>query len=160
MLSIPVSYRQWLLIVFGFLISVLLVYLLATVAQSLFVLAALERMGVEVPSTIRWNLVLHDIYGLAFAGRVSFAQAVLIGFAIAMPSAALLRNYLGITRFFVYPLAGAVALATILYIVKINFSDLTLFAGTRGTFGYLSQLAVGALGGGVFAVVLKKTIGN
>lgn len=160
MLSTNISYRQWLLLAFGYLISALLVYLLATAAQSLFVLASLDSMGVEITSTIRLNVVLNDIYGLAFAGRMSFAQAVFIGFAVAMSSAALVHKYLGITRFLVYPLAGAVAIATLLYIVKMNFYDLTLFAGTRSTFGYLSQLAAGALGGGVFAVITKKTMGK
>lgn len=155
-----ISLRQWLCIALGVLISALLTYLMAAIAQSLFVLSALDQMNAEISWPTRLTMILDDIYGLAFAGRVSFAQVILIGFAVAMPSAALVHRYLKIASIIVYPLAGAVALATILYIVKINFNDLTLFAGTRGHLGYLSQLIAGAIGGGVFLSMLTKVMGR
>jgi hypothetical protein len=55
-----------------------------------------------------------------------------------------------------YSLAGATAIAVILYALQIRFLGLALITGSRGTAGVACQLLAGAIGGAVFAALSKR----
>ena len=145
-LRITSSQVGWALL--GYLCSVLLVHVVGNIVQSLFVLAALEHAGAEIPLNLRLQTLWHDINN-----QMIYARGVLLGFAVALPVAILVSWYLRWSKWWVCPLAGAVAIATMLAIVNANYFGMSFFAGIRGTFAYLSQLMVGALGGAVFAAI-------
>ena len=140
----------------AFILSVLLAYTLASVSQSLFVLASLNNMGVHIEWSTGLQTIARDFIGLTFKGNISLGSLLTLGFIVAMPAAALTERLLPLPHWLIYPVAGAVAFALILHIVKNQFFQLTFFAGTRGTYGYCAQLLAGALGGGVFGICMAK----
>ena len=140
----------------SYLAAVLLTYVLASIFQSLCVLAVMVNAGADI-SVGKWLYTIgHDLYGFTFSGVISFGPAVMAGFIIAMPTAAIIHKFLGLPRWILYPLAGATAMATILYIVKLNFYGATILPGTRGFIGFGLQLLAGAFGGAVFATLSKQ----
>ncbi len=140
----------------SYLAAVLVTYVTASIFQSLCVLATMEKAGADIAVGQWLNTISHDLYGFTFSGYFSLGPAVMIGFIIAMPSAAIIHKFLGLPRWILYPLAGATAMATILYIVKLNFYGATILPGTRGLFGFGLQLLAGAFGGAVFATLSKQ----
>ena len=153
----PDWWAKFLVLAFGFLLSVIVAYSFSCMAQSLFVLSALEEIGADFSLTVRWKTIMHDLYGLTFSGKnISYGLVLLVGFLVALPTARLLSKGSGLSIYLLYPLAGAVTLATILYSINTAFFDLTFFAGTRGTLAYLVQLLSGSIGGGFFAFLSKR----
>ena len=141
----------------SYLAAVTVAYLLASLFQTLAVLQALTAAGGDYGASDWLRALLHDLYGLAFGGKyVSYAQTIAIGLAIALPSAAVCLRWLPLPSALVYALAGATAMLTILLVVKYNFYDLTLFAGSRGVLGMGLQMLAGALGGWVFARFIQR----
>lgn len=141
----------------AYLVAILMTYITASLFQSLSVLAGLQKAGAEISANWWIHTLWYDLKNLAFGGKyVSYGVTVIIGFAIAMSTATLVRKLSGLSGILVYPLAGATAMATQLYIINTNFFDLTLFSGTRGLTGFILQLLAGALGGAVFAWVSKQ----
>jgi len=140
----------------GYLVAVLATYVAASIFQSLCVLFVLEHAGANIPVADWLRTLGHDLYGFTFLGYAPLGPAILGGFIIAMPTAALIHKFLRLPRGILYPLAGATAIATILYIVKLNFYGATIFPGTRGWYGYGLQLLAGAFGGAVFARLSKQ----
>ena len=141
----------WVLV--AFFMGSLTTYFLASIFQSIFVLSALEGAGAKIPVDLWLHTLCHDLYGHTFSGYVPFGLAIIIAFLVAMPTAALVHKFLKIPKGMVYPLAGAVAMATMLYIAKSQFLDVLLWAGTRSAAGFSSQLLAGAVGGIVFAIL-------
>jgi len=140
----------------SYLAAVIVAYVAASIFQSLSVLTTLASAGAEL-SVMDWLRTLaHDLYGFTFSGLVPQLPTTMGGFIIAMPTAALIHRFLKLPRWFLYPLAGATAMATILYIIKLNFYGSPLFPGTRGWSGYGLYLLAGALGGTVFASLSKR----
>ena len=143
-------------VIIAFLLSALVTYTLASVFQSLFVLQALEAAGAQFSLSVWFYVLVHDLYGLAFGGKyVSYGQIILIGLFIALVVAALCLRWIPLPRVLIYSMAGATAMATILYLVELNFYGLTLFAGVRGKLGVSAQLVAGALGGLTFSTVIS-----
>jgi len=140
----------------SFLAAVLVAYIAASIFQSLCVLTALAKAGAELAVADWLRTVAHDLYGFTFSGLVPQLPTILGGFIIAMPTAALIHKFLKLPRWILYPLAGATAMATILYIIKLNFYGSPLFPGTRGWSGYGLFLFAGAFGGMVFAALSKR----
>ena len=140
----------------SYLAAVVVTYVAASIFQSLCVLVTLEQAGAEIAMGKWLHTLWHDLYGFTFSGYVSLGPAVMVGFIIAMPTAALMHKFLSLPRGILYPLAGAAAMATILYIIKLNFHGVTLLPGTRGWSGFGLWLLAGAFGGAVFARLSKR----
>jgi len=143
-------------VVIAYVAAVVVTYVLASIFQSLAVLVAMNQAGAGFTAGVWLKTILHDLYGFTFLGYASYGLGVLIGFAIAMPTAALIHKFSGLPRGFLYPLAGATAIATEMYIIKASFYDTTIFPGTRGMSGFVLQLLAGALGGLIFAKLSKQ----
>jgi hypothetical protein len=142
--------------IISYLAAVIVAYVAASIFQSLCVLVTMEQAGAEIPAGDWLRTLWHDLYGFTFIGYAPLGPAILGGFIIAMPTAAMIHKFLGLPRGILYPLAGATAMATILYIVKLNFYGVTIFPGTRGLSGFGLQLLAGAFGGAVFAGLSKS----
>lgn len=145
---------RWAII--SYLAAVIATYVAASIFQSLCVLVALQQAGAKMSIQDWLHTLWHDLYGFTFLGYAPYGPAIMAGFIIAMPTAAIMHRFFRVPRGILYPLAGAVAIATILYIVKLNFYGVTIFPGTRGWYGFGLQLLAGAFGGSVFAGLAKQ----
>ena len=147
------TYISWL--VASFVVTVVVTYVVACLFQSWFAIQALKAVGAEFTFNAWLRTIGHDLYGLAFNGKyISYSQMIAIGFLIALPTAALCNKLLPLPPALIYSVAGATAMATILYNVQEFFFDLVLFSGTRGLAGWSAQLVAGALGGLVFSYLI------
>ena len=152
--------RQRLRLLVGFLASVFTVYTASSITQSLFVIETLESAGATVPLKMWPSILWHDWVAMTLHSSVRefdvyYAPIIFLGFLVALPSAALTKKFSGWSAWLLYPLAGAVAMATILYLVNLTFYNLPFYSGTRGTAGCITQLLVGALGGAVFVLFTR-----
>jgi hypothetical protein len=144
-------------LVLAFLAGVAVTHVLASVSQSLLVMAVLERAGAEFSLSTRLHVIGHDIVGLIVGGEFSFAGAIMISFLFALPVAEAARRFTRVPLLVAYPIAGAAALAAVLGIVQANFFyNMTLMEGTRGVLGHASQLMSGAAGAAAFALLLRR----
>jgi len=158
MMKIEVTSIQILRLVLGFMISVTVAYITASITQSLFVLDGLKGVGADISTSVYLQTIWHDIYGLSWGGYTSYGRNILLAFAVAMPVASLVCHFMKMPKSLIFPLAGSVAMATLLFVVKVNyFYNMDFYAGTRSYFGYLSQLFAGALGGLTFTLITRKS---
>ncbi len=126
--------------------AVLVTAVAASIVQSWQVQGRLTQLGVDIPPRLAAQTALDDFTGMAVPLLLVFGAALLIGFVVAgwvkqrVPALAALA----------WPLAGAGAVATALFLMHLQF-EMTPLAGARGTGGFLLFCAAGALGGLVFA---------
>lgn len=145
----------------AYLAAVIVVYLSACLSQTALVLKSLTAAGASFAASDWLRAFAYDLYGLSFGGKyVSYSMLILIGLALALPSAALCIRWLPLPKALVYALAGATAMLTIVLLVRYNFYQLTLFAGTRGLAGMASQCVSGAFGGWLFSVLVQRRQGK
>lgn len=138
------------------LVSISLTYLIASLCLSAFVLIALVQAGADIPIDMWLHTFWNDLYGHTFSGYVPYSMSIATAFLIAMPSAAIVHKVVGLPRPLLYPLAGAVAMATMLYIARVNFFDMSLWAGSRSAAGFGVQMFTGAMGGMIFMLLLNR----
>ena len=136
-------------IVLAFILAVIVPTVLGAIAHTQFVLARLAGLGVDIPFGDRIATTLHDIVGMA----PLFGAIVGAGFIVAFSAGALVFRLAGVQRTLIYAVAGAVSLAVTLLVMNALF-EITAIAGARSTFGFLAQVAAGAVGGLTFAKAL------
>ena len=120
----------------------------ASAASTHFVVAGLEAIGAEIGVSERIDMVLNDLKGLG----PTYGVVIAVGFAIALPVGWLIGQILKPIRFLRFPLAGAAAIGAALY-AMLQLYDVIPIIGAQSTEGFAAQLAAGALGGLVFAVL-------
>ncbi|MDN7132854.1 PQQ-dependent sugar dehydrogenase [Halomonas sp. MC140] len=144
----------WLSTSINFLIALLVGVLLGSIAQTQLNLAALQNMGVEIPTLLRLEITLSDLITFAPIYALLFS----VGFLLAQVAAVWLSRWLG-GRFLMLLSAGAAAVALF---VTLNLVDTfapmpTFIAATRSTFGLGIMLITAALAGGLFAVLKGRS---
>jgi hypothetical protein len=139
-------------ILFAFIAAVVVTTVLATAASTQFVLAGLVHLGANIALGTRLETTLHDIAGMG----PLYGALILIAFATAMAVAGLVVRYaLPAWRAIGYPLAGAVAMLTTLYLLESVLGMMPI-AGARTTAGFVVQVLIGAVGGWLFLVLLPR----
>ncbi len=138
-------------VLLAFLASVIVTFVFASVFHTQNVLASLQELGVEISPSTRLSTTFRDMVGLASLYALMISIALLIGFIIAFVLKRLLTPLAPIA----YPLAGAVAIGTMLWLMNIQFNA-TPIAGARGFIGFSLQMLAGALGGLVFALLPRQ----
>ena len=144
----------------AFVAGLLLTYFVASLSQSLFIMAALERAGAAFDFVTRVKVVGHDLVGLTFYADmpISYGAQLFIGLMIALVAADSLGRWLPGARTVLCAIAGAAAVATVLWIIQVTFFyHMSLLEGTRGAFGYSAQLVAGALGGLCYARLSSRS---
>lgn len=117
------------------------------------VMAGLAELGIEMPLATRLSTYAQDVVGLAG----TFVPVLALGFAIAFAVAwAVVRWLLPGWRTLSYPLAGAVCLGVVVFLLGQIFLT-HLIPVTRSLPGTVAVLACGALGGWVFVALLPAT---
>jgi len=134
----------------SFLVSWLLTFTLASLFHSQYVVNQLVNVGVVVGFNDRVNLTLEDWLGLLPTYGAIIAVALALAFFVTWFIAKKLKNQ-GIQLFVT---AGIVAFATALIAIE-SIMNITIIAGARG-WGFYAQLCAGAVGGYVFAKLIKE----
>ena len=137
-----------------FVIAALIAFVFASIFHTQFVLHELIKVGAEISFTTRIDTTFGDLLGLAPGYGPIVALALLLGFLIML----LVRRFFPALGFWIYPIAGFVAIATA-HLAMHPIFNVTLIAGARGTLGLLFQCLAGALGGYVF-MKFRSTEGN
>lgn len=129
-----------------FLIATIFAFVLASLFHSQFVMAELTSVGVTISFVDRLSMSLDDLIGLYPVYGMVIGLSLLVAFCI---SALLLKRF-KFSSTVVYFAGGGIGVATAL-IAMHPILDITFIAGSRSTFGFLSQSLAGAMGGWVFS---------
>lgn len=132
--------------------AIIVTYGLSSIFQTQMVLAGLQSVGAEIPLDMRLRTTGQDLAGLFGPLTIVIAIALTIGFTVAFGVKRILTPLAPIA----YPLAGALALATALTLMKMQFG-ITPLTGTKGVIGFGLQLIAGAMGGLMFARIRPHT---
>ena len=136
----------------AFLAATVLMAVAGTIAQTQFVLGALEAAGATVSFADRLAMTAADLIGFA----PLYAVIVALGFLLAFALAALLLRRASLPRIPVFALAGAACIALMLVLMREVFFGIPLIAGARTAAGVLAQIACGATAGLVFAILSRR----
>lgn len=137
-------------LVLAFVAAVIATTILGAAFHTQFVIGRLTDMGIAVSFADRMSTTLHDIAGMA----PLFGMVIAIGFLVAFLAGALVYRFAGVQRDLIYVVAGAVAIAVALSAMAMVY-NITPIAGARSWAGFVAQMAAGALGGYVFALVSR-----
>ncbi len=131
----------------GFIAAILTAYLIGTILNAQFVIAA---HNVPVSLADRWNMTAFDV-----SNMLLYLMVIGIGFLIAFLIAAVLKRFLPMLAAIAYPLAGAVAIGAALGLMYIQFQTVPI-SGARSGFGFFAQMLAGAVGGWVFGQIIAR----
>jgi hypothetical protein len=157
-----ISSRRLPRILFAYLLAGLTGYVVAIVFATSANLLNLRAVGAEIGVGDALRTYLFDLWGMTPRFEITrYGTVMLIGFAIAFPVAALLRQLalragpaMARAAPYLYPLAGATAIGTGLKIMYLQY-EVTAVAGARGA-GFWAPCLAGALAGLVFQRLLAR----
>jgi len=136
----------------GFLLSIIIAALTASLLSTQFVVAGLEQAGAQIDWGTRIDMTLYD---LGHMGSL-YGGIIFLGFGIAFPAAALVHHFAKTKRTFIYVVAGMTSFLVILYLLQTVFFGVQIVAGARTTLGIAVQALTGGLGGYVFAKLTRQ----
>lgn len=139
----------------GYLAAVLVAVVAASIVHTLFVAQGLRDVGIDIPPPVALRTAGGDLVGLAPTLGPVVAIALLLGFLIA----AVARRFVKLARPLAFALAGAAAMATALWLMKLAYNGITPLASARTGAGFLALCAAGALGGLIFTGVSRDRRG-
>ena len=134
-------------VLLAFVISAIVLTLLAVIAQSIFVIRGLVEVGAPFELMPSLSMIAADIVGL---GPV-YGVIIAIGLAVAFLVAWLVSLMFRALRVPIYAVAGAVCVMVVLLLMQEVFFGVQLIAGARSTAGFVAQMLAGLLAGYVFA---------
>lgn len=135
----------------AFVASVLVVYLLAAFISTQMTLNIVVALGLPVTVADRAAAAMHDLAGMA----PTYVPLVAISLLVAFPVAALVARFVPAPRTLGYALAGAVALL-VAHLTMYAVLGMHPLPVTRSVIGLFGQVAAGAVGGLVFALLTRK----
>jgi hypothetical protein len=137
-------------LLFAWLLASLVAALIGCISLSTLNLRMLTQLGAPLDGVQIAKVVLADLTGL---GGVYFAL-VAAALLIALPVASWLTRRLPRIRWLLYLLAGASAIACMLWLMR-TLLGVTVFYGARFTGGFALLVMGGALGAWLFAAMRK-----
>ncbi len=143
---------RWPRRLFGFLLAVLIAAAWASIVQTQFNLAALEQLGITVPSALRWQTTGQDLLGFA----PLFAIIAIPALAIAFPLAALLARGAPAARYGWFALGGWIGLIVAIRSVDALVPPTVLIAATRSAIGLAAVAFGGVLAGLAYVRVVRR----
>lgn len=138
-------------LVMHFFIAVFCTFSLASLFHTQFVLYELVSLGVAIDFGTRISSSIDDFTGLIPLYGSIVTIALLLGFAATK----LIHKYSDKPVFWLYPVAGFVALIAVLMAMQ-PIMDITFLAGARSLFGKICQGLAGLFGGFVFMQLRQK----
>ena len=137
----------WLRVVIAFIAAAVGAAVLATIAQTQFVVRGLNAVGAGIGPGDRMAMTLADLAGLAPLYGGFIAVALLIAFL----AAALTTRIAPLPRPLVLAVAGGAAMTVMLLLMQEVFFGVQLIAGARFAPGFAAQVVCGVFAGLVFA---------
>lgn len=131
-------------------IAILATFVLASLSHSQFVLHELAGLGVTIDFATRVSSSLDDLSGLL----PGYGGILTVGFVIAFSVMGLIRKFRPTTSYWVYPLAGFLAVM-VAHLAMHPIFNVTLIAGARSPLGLAFQCLAGLVGGYVFMRLRK-----
>jgi len=139
------SIVRWLM---AFLLAVVVTAVLGSIIQSQFNLASITALGVSVPVSTRFEVILFDLLSFAPTYGIIAAFALLIALLVAAWPASVFPAL----KQFWYGLAGFLAIYTALVIMNAML-PVTVIGAARSTAGMMSLSMAGALGGWLYGLL-------
>lgn len=139
--------QRFLRVAIGWIFAVVTTMIFAVICQTQNLIARLGGIGGDVGMGERLSMTVFDITHLGTLYIVFIGIALLVAFLAGAGVFRLAR----FGRPVVYIVAGAVAMAVMLVLMKNAFFGVQLIAGARDTVGFISQIIAGGFGGWVFA---------
>ena len=121
----------------------------SSIFSTQFVIAGLQNIGVDIELYTRLSMTIDDLAILQILLLV-IAVCFLIGFLIA----SYCKNKVGGNRTAWYVASGGISLLITILIIETIFEWVPI-AGARTTFGLLTQVFAGGIGGFVFSYFTK-----
>lgn len=140
-----------LLRIYGFLAALAATYVVAVVGYSQINLLNLVDMGVGVDFSMRMQTLQHDLVGMLDL----FLPILCVALLVAFPVAGLIIRRVPHLRTIGYVLAGTMGIYAVIVCLGLMMGTNPI-AVTRTAAGLFSQVAAGAVGGLVFALVSAK----
>jgi len=134
-----------------FVLSVVITFLLASIAGTQIILAEIMGFGLEVSHSDRVSATIHDILGLSTTLSILIGASFLVAFMVA----AVGNRFLGGKRIYWYLVAGFTSLPATLILIKVLMGA-TLFAAARSGFGMFIIALCGLVGAWIFARFTEK----
>jgi len=139
------SIVRWLM---AFLLAVVVTAVLGSIIQSQFNLASITALGLSVPVSTRFEVILFDLLSFAPTYGIIAAFALLIALLVAAWPASVFPAL----KQFWYGLAGFLAIYTALVIMNAML-PVTVIGAARSTAGMMSLSMAGALGGWLYGLL-------
>ena len=132
--------------------AVLLTYMVGAAAITQVNLGSLQNLGASVDVATRLSATWADLQGLVMPYLVLVAIALLIGFVVTGQ----ISRFFPLHRWWLYPLAGLVALIAMHLILKAVIG-LWGVAGARPAIGLVLQGLAGLVGGWLYARISRRS---
>lgn len=136
----------------GWAIAVVAAVVLGSVIQTQFNLASLAALGVDIGLATRLSATGHDLINFTPA----YALLISAAFAIAWPTAALLKRWMPGHRTVLFALGGFAAIWVMIAIMN-SLLPITAIAATRGLSGTLALSLAGALAGLLYSRLVRDS---
>lgn len=133
----------------GFLATAIALAILATIAQTGFVLGMLIESGAQIGVGDALFMIFWDLRGLGLLYGAILAAGLLVAFL----AAAGVVRLIGSLRAAMFAAAGAVCVAVALALMEQVFFGVQLIAGARTFAGFAVQCLAGAAAGLLFAAL-------
>lgn len=137
--------------IWRWLVAVIVTTMAASAVHSWIIQQDLVALGVEIPAGVGLRSAAGDFLGLAPALGGILAIALAVGFLVAT----LLGPRLKVPVLIAFPLAGGVAVAVTLLIMRWQM-NITPIASAREPLGFALLCGAGVIGGLVFAVTRRR----
>lgn len=137
--------------IIGFAVAWLFFTLTGIVVCSQFNMAEISNMGIIISLSERLQTTILDVIGMAPLFSVIFGVGLLVAFIVA----SLIARFTPLLRTAVFVVAGFVAVATTLTLMKVTFS-ITAIAATRNWDGFLSLCVLGGLAAYFFIKIARS----
>lgn len=125
-------------------------YVLAALTSQLVVLTGLMQLGLEISFLDNLRSLAHAVVHM-----VPYLIVILFGFIVAFCVAWGVKKMIPKLAAFAYPLAGAAAVGTALWLMYLRFGVFPIL-GAQETYGLILQIAAGAVGGLMFERLRPK----
>lgn len=143
--------KNKLTLVLHFAVAGVLCVISAILLHTQMVLAQLAQIGIEISFADRLYMSSQDLLGLS----PTYGSIVLIGLGLAFVVTFYINKYTFVKSYYLYVLAGGLAVLTIL-MAMYPILNITLLAGARTPLGLMLQMFAGCVGGFCFAYLRKN----
>lgn len=140
-------------IIAAYVAAALVTFVAASAFYTQQILSAQRAIGIEFTSAQQAETYLMNLAGLAPAYGAVLSIALLIGFVVAAGVKRVLKPLAPVA----YPVAGAAAVWTAIYLIETVMASggAAAIGGARTALGLALQCFAGALGGAVFALLSR-----